>query len=272
MGNKVTLSIIIPVFKYVQNGKFLSQLLDRINNQKESQFNIIDVILINDSPEYELESIFEYNKANFDIKIINNTKNHGQAYSRNTGYSISKGDYLHFIDQDDLLDLSFYSNITHIHDINITNCYLFNENNVIIHMRKNKQLILKHCKKITSLKPFLIFDNIVLSPGQLIVKRNILNIVGGFPLLKNYGSDDYGFMFNLTKYDIKYSYSSKANFYHRLHVNQGKNILNMTASKNEFIQNYIVNQSIFKHLCLLNFFPINFIKKFLYLLFYNRLT
>jgi glycosyltransferase involved in cell wall biosynthesis len=272
MGNKVTLSIIIPVFKYVQNGKFLSQLLDRINNQKESQFNIIDVILINDSPEYELESIFEYNKANFDIKIINNTKNQGQAYSRNIGYSISKGDYLHFIDQDDLLDLSFYSNITHINDINITNCYLFNENNVVIHMRKNKQLILKHCKKISSLKSFLIFDNIVLSPGQLIVKRNILNIVSGFPLLKNYGSDDYGFMFNLTKYDIKYSYSSKANFYHRLHVNQGKNILNMTASKNEFIQNYIVNQSIFKHLCLLNFFPINVIKKFLYLLFYNRLT
>ena len=133
-------------------------------------------------------------------------------------------------------------------------------------------MILKNCKKIATLKPFLIFDNIVLSPGQLIIKRNILNIAGGFPLLKNYGSDDYGFMFKLTKFDLKYSYFSKAYFYHRLHVNQGKNILNMTASKNEFIKNYIVNQSIFKHLCLLNIFPINYIKKVLYLLFYNRLT
>lgn len=272
MENKHSLSIIIPVYKYLQNGKYLLELLNRIHNQSESLFNIIEIILINDSPEYLLESIFENIDSNLNIKIINNTKNQGQAFSRNAGFEISKGDYLHFIDQDDLIDGSFYSNITNIKDINIANCYLFNENNTVLHMKKSKQIILKHYTKISSLKPFLIFDNLVLSPGQIIIKRNILNIAGGFPLLKNYGSDDYGFMFKLCNHCFEYSFTLNANFYHRLHESQGKNILNMTASKNEFINTYVDNNAIFKRLCLADFFPINVFKKILYTFFYNRLA
>lgn len=272
MLNKFTLSVIIPVYNYIENGKYLNELLERLKKQTQSNFNILEIILVNDSPEYKLEEIFDSSDIGINVIIVNNNKNQGQAFSRNVGSSIARGDFLHFIDQDDLIDTTFYSSITNVVDINITNCFLFNENNMVLHMKKSKQLILKYCNKISTLKPFLIFDNIVLSPGQLIISKNVLNIIGGFPVLKNYGSDDYGFMFKLANNRFNYCYAFNANFFHRLHPNQGKNILNMKASKDEYINEYVVKELVFKKLCLANYFPINFFKKALYLLFYNRLA
>jgi len=272
MANKYTLSVIIPVFKYLQNGKYLTDLLYRIQNQSESKFNIIEVILINDSPEYKLESIFEPIDIDIKIKIINNEKNFGQAFSRNIGKSIAKGDYLHFIDQDDLIDFDFYSNISQVNDLIFANCYLFNDFKTVLHMKNSKQKLLSIFKKVSSLKFFLIFDNIILSPGQMIIKRNIFNVAGDFPLLNNFGSDDYGFMYIISNLPINYTFSKKSFFYHRLHDNQGKNILNMVASKKEFLKNYKDENIIFKKLCLIDIFPINFIKKASYLFFYNRLV
>jgi glycosyltransferase involved in cell wall biosynthesis len=250
----------------------LSELLIKIKGQSESIFNIIEIILVNDSPEYKLESIFETIEIDIEVKIINNEKNYGQAFSRNTGKTIAKGEYLHFIDQDDLIDIDFYANIPKVYDIIFANCYLFNNRKTVLHMRKIKQKLLSLFKKLPSLKLFLIFDNIILSPGQMIINQNVFNLVGGFPILNNFGSDDYGFMYKISNFPINYTFSKNSNFYHRLHDNQGKNFLNMTASKNEFFNKYVRNQTFFKQLCLVNFFPINFIKKFIYLLFYNRLT
>ena len=269
---KHSLSVIIPVFNYLQNGKYLTELLYRIQNQSESKFKIIEVILINDSPEYDLKSLLNYDEVELNLIFINNIKNYGQAFSRNVGIDISKGDFLHIIDQDDLIDFSFYANISNVEYLNITNCFLFNENHMIQHMKKTKLWILNFFKEIASLKPFLIFDNIVLSPGQLVINRIIFDKVGNFPILEKYGSDDYGFMFNLTYFSINYTFSKNSNFYHRLHENQGKNILNMTESKKEFLNNYIVKNSLFKKLCLINIFPFNIIKKISYLFFYNRLV
>jgi glycosyltransferase involved in cell wall biosynthesis len=272
MTNKYSLSIIIPVYKYLQNRKYVSELLCKIKGQEDSFFNIIEIILVNDSPEYKLESIFEPIEININIKIINNEKNFGQAFSRNIGKSIAKGDYLHFIDQDDLIDLDFYSNISQVNDLIFTNCYLFNDFKKVLHMKNSKQKLLSIFKKVPSLKFFLIFDNIILSPGQMIIKRNVFNVAGDFPLLNNFGSDDYGFMYKISNLPISYTFSKSSFFYHRLHDSQGKNILNMVASKKEFLNNYKAENIIFNKLCLIDIFPINFIKKASYLFFYNRLA
>jgi GT2 family glycosyltransferase len=271
MAQKHTLSIIIPIYKYEENCNYISELLIKINNQKESQFNIIEIILVNDSPDFKLESIFRSVYINIDIKIINNEKNCGQAFSRNIGKESSIGEYLHFIDQDDLIELDFYSNISNIKDIILANCYLFNESKSVLHMKYSKQIILSLFRNISSLKFFLIFDNIVLSPGQMIINRNVFDCIGDFPLLSNYGSDDYGFMYKLSFQSLEFSFSPKAFFYHRLHPSQGKNNLNMSASKIEFLNNYSIENTVFKKLCFYEAFPFNLFKKVAYLLFYNRL-
>jgi len=270
--NKNTLSIIIPCFDINSNFIFLRKLIHSIDNQKISDFEIIELILINDSPNQAIENLIDISLYKLNISIINNTHNHGQAFSRNLGSKLAKGQYLHFIDQDDLINLDFYSSIKNIDKIAFTSCILFNSEKSITHMRYLKQYFLKRFTRISNLRYFLIFDNIILSPGQMIIRKDIFRNIEGFPELKNYGSDDYGFMYKLSKSNYTYKFYDKAKFYHRLHQYQGKNILNMSNSKLEFFLVYEYKKSCFINLCKSNNFFISIIKKSIYLLFYNRLV
>ena len=124
---KKTLSIIIPCYKIDLNQLYLQQLLSRLSNQEDSKFSIIEVILINDSPNLSIEKFIKTDIFSFNIKIYNNSKNSGQAFSRNYGFEVSSGEYIHFIDQDDLLSSNFYASIQTLSDIIIANCQIFND-------------------------------------------------------------------------------------------------------------------------------------------------
>ena len=270
--NKYTLSIIIPCFEINKNYIFLRELLEVIDNQGASIFEIIELILVNDSPSVDIQNYIDKSIYNVNILFFSNYDNRGQAYSRNRGNELAKGEYLHFIDQDDLIGLDFYSSINKIHDVCFTNCILFNSRNSVNHMGLLKQYFLKRYYKVSHLRYFLIFDNIILSPGQMIIRKDIFEKIGPFPELLNYGSDDYGFMYNLSKSNYKYEFYDRAKFYHRLHEFQGKNVLNMSSSKLEFFFVYENGISLFINLCKSNNLFISIIKKIFYLLFYNRLV
>lgn len=269
---KKTLSIIVPCFQINKNHKFLNELLSNLDKQNSSIFQIIELFLINDSPEINIENFINVSRFNLNIRIFNNIINSGQAFSRNYGYEMAKGEFIHFIDQDDLIDLNFYSSIEEIDEIVFTNCILFNSKQSKSHMGFLKKFFLKKFTKISQLSFFLIFDNIILSPGQMIIRNDIFKNIGCFPLLKNYGSDDYGFMYFLAKSNYKYIFHEKALFFHRLHEFQGKNTLNMSKSKIEFFNKYVKEKSLFSMFCKTDLFFISSLKKILYLLFYNRIN
>lgn len=91
-------SIIIPTF----NGeKFIEET---IKNCQEQSYRNIEIIVINDgSSSKELEEVLEpYIKAKV-IKYIYQ-ENKGLAGARNTGIKHALGDYIQFLDDDDLLD------------------------------------------------------------------------------------------------------------------------------------------------------------------------
>lgn len=268
---KTSLSVVIPCYNIIKNDAFLNELLKNISVQKESLFYIEEIILINDSPQFDLEGYIKEENRTEKLKIITNSVNSGQAFSRNAGLQIAKGEYIHFIDQDDLIDDDFYSRISSIENIIITNCYLFNELKTCKHTKFSKDLFLVLFRKIKHLRFFLIFDNIVLSPGQVLFKREVVFKNGGFPILQSYGSDDYGLMFNLAHTELNYTFSKKSNFRHRLHEVQGKKFLNMSESKKEFIGKNERENNLFNYLNKANGFLFGFFKKVLYLLFYNRI-
>lgn len=268
---KHSLSIVIPCFNIIENDKYLNELLKKISDQKENIFYIQEIILVNDSPQFNLiDFIVEENKLD-KLKIITNNVNRGQAFSRNIGLNEVNSDFVHFIDQDDLIDEKFYSQILEVNDIIITNCFLFNQLRNRKHLKFTKDLFLSLFSKIKNLRFFLIFDNIVLSPGQIIIKKDVLVKINGFPILESYGSDDYGMMYNLSFTNLNYSYFKKSIFSHRLHEIQGKRFLDMNRSRNEFLTRYNKRNYFFNFLCRLNIFPFNLFKKVLYLLFYNRI-
>jgi glycosyltransferase involved in cell wall biosynthesis len=92
------LSIIVPVYNVED---YLVECLDSIN--KRQDLDSYEVICINDgSTDRSLEVLKVYARANEKIKIIS-ISNHGLSAARNLGIAEAKGEYVLFVDSDDML-------------------------------------------------------------------------------------------------------------------------------------------------------------------------
>lgn len=100
------LSIVIPVYN-VKN--YLRQSLDSIFCQKGTQE--FEVIAVNDgSTDCSLDIIREYEHRYKNIRVINKP-NEGVSTTRNRGLEEATGEYIFFMDADDLLSPFFFSTI-----------------------------------------------------------------------------------------------------------------------------------------------------------------
>ena len=92
------ISVIIPVYN-VEN--YLGACLDSVHNQTLTD---IEIICINDgSTDNSLNILNEYSKKDSRIRIITK-ENGGQATARNLGIKLAKGEYIAFVDSDDLIE------------------------------------------------------------------------------------------------------------------------------------------------------------------------
>lgn len=99
MASEIKVSVIIAVYN---NEKYLPQCLDSVVNQT---FKDIEIICVNDgSTDRSPEILKEYEKTDERIVIIDQ-KNQGAGAARNSGLDIVQGEYLHFLDSDDWLEL-----------------------------------------------------------------------------------------------------------------------------------------------------------------------
>lgn len=102
----VNLSIVIPVYN-VKN--YLKQTLDSIFSQKGN--HEFEVIAINDgSTDCSLDIIREYEHRYNTLRVINK-HNEGVSTTRNRGLEEASGEYIFFMDADDLLSPFFFSTV-----------------------------------------------------------------------------------------------------------------------------------------------------------------
>jgi glycosyltransferase involved in cell wall biosynthesis len=96
-------SIIIPIYN---SEKYLKQTLDSIRFQTYSNLEIICVL---DCPTDNSAGIVEsIAKEDNRIKLVYNPQNVGLPVTRNIGVKNATGEYIHFIDSDDLISPDFY--------------------------------------------------------------------------------------------------------------------------------------------------------------------
>ena len=96
--NEPKISFISTVFN---KEKYLSQLITSIQNQMLKEF---EIIFIDDcSDDKSVKIINRFKKMDKRIKLIKNKINRGTLYSRSQGAIHSKGEYIIFIDSDDLI-------------------------------------------------------------------------------------------------------------------------------------------------------------------------
>ena len=91
------ISIIIPYYK---KKIYIKLTLQSILRQKYKNFEIL--IIYDDADTEDLLFIKKLKKKDKRIKLIINKKNIGAGMSRNKGVRLSKGEYLAFVDSDDL--------------------------------------------------------------------------------------------------------------------------------------------------------------------------
>lgn len=91
-------SIIIPVYNVE---KYLRECLDSVLCQTLRE---IEILCINDaSTDESLAILREYEKRDSRMIVIDQPKNRGQAAARNIGLRKSNGEYIYFLDADDML-------------------------------------------------------------------------------------------------------------------------------------------------------------------------
>ena len=123
----VKLSIVIPYYEtYELTVKLLKELSIQVNDN-------VEVILVDDGcNEFRLDSEFDY------VNIIHSDKDYGVSHARNVGIEISKGEYIAFIDSDDMITNDYVERLlSAIEEIKTDIIYFnwadFNENSIIRH-------------------------------------------------------------------------------------------------------------------------------------------
>jgi len=171
-GEKM-ISVIIPLYN-VEN-----YILDCLLSFEKQTYSNFELIIVNDGSTDKSRSIVEdyLGKSNMTIKLINQ-KNAGVSSARNTGLSRAIGEYVCFVDSDDLVVSGYLE--TMIRDLKSTNSDLVicgiksvpDNNEIVDIMVTNKNLLVMDYKE--ALNSYL-YKEIICGMGSFLVKKEILS-------------------------------------------------------------------------------------------------
>lgn len=210
------ISVIVPVY----NGeKHISSAIDSLLKQS---FKELEIIVVNDgSTDKTLETINHY--LDFpNIKIISQ-KNQGVSQARNTGLAAASGEYIGFLDADDIHQPLQYQKLweaatLHDADIVFSNIYLERDNKLILkksNFERDEPYFKNDIQK--KLIPYLlkIENPVFLSVCNKIYKKNLLDEFNiSFDVSISLEEDT---LFNLSamKYANNIAFVSHAGYHHQ---------------------------------------------------------
>tara|TARA_B100001540_G_scaffold252355_1_gene228723 strand:- start:2734 stop:3483 length:750 start_codon:yes stop_codon:yes gene_type:complete len=188
---KTIVSIIIPFY---ENLFYLKRSLNSIIQQS---FKNYEIIIINDNPNVkkilELRNFIKKIKYQ-KIKIINNKKNYGAGVSRNKGIKVAKGEYIAFLDSDD---------VWHKNKLNIQIKIMKKNRYLASHTTYNLVDVSQNyisCRKAKNLKYNNLLNSCDIGLSTVILKKKILKMKNPFPSLKT--KEDYVLWLKLSKKGI----------------------------------------------------------------------
>ena len=117
--SQTLLSVIVPVYNVEQ---YLPECIESIINQ---EFRNLEIILINDgSPDRSPQICDSYAKKDRRIKVIHQA-NQGLSEARNIGIENATGEYVSFVDSDDIISRWMYSAMLKVakeNDLDLVSC------------------------------------------------------------------------------------------------------------------------------------------------------
>ena len=189
----VAISVIIP---WYQGQRYLPGLLSMMERNaailRDEAGKEMEVLLVNDSPWENLETELKKQKnieVAYRLKVMTNPKNSGIHATRVNGLSAAEGEFILFLDQDDRISdrclLSQYSSIGDA-DFVIGNGYDGEQDG-------GRHLIFESPAAHAAagdLKCQYYYNNLIRSPGQVLIRRSSIPAYWSEQIMKNNGSDD----------------------------------------------------------------------------------
>ncbi len=189
-----------------------NMLLRALNSLKEQTYKNFEIIVVDDNDDKEYNShvndiITKFVQENKDIslKFITNHKNLGSAKTRNVGIDASSGEYITFLDDDDIylpenLEKQIKNMLKTDADYGITDIKLYNENEKLCDNRERSYI--KSTKKEDLICYHLKYH--LAGTGTLIFKKDYLLKIGKFGSI-DFG-DEFFLMLKAIENDGKFTY------------------------------------------------------------------
>lgn len=194
--------------------------LRKMNEENHTDYSM-EVILVNDSPRIE-PVITGINLGKKNWRTIVNRENIGIHGSRVRGLSVSGGEYVLFVDQDDILRYdAVYAFLDEAkkHDedaVIISNALIDSQGEKLKLVRTSA-----HRALMWDLDTYLKVGNQIISPGQCLIKKTLIPDFWKENILKENGSDDFFLWLLMMKNGVEGVFLDEP-LYH--HIETGVNI------------------------------------------------
>jgi len=194
--NKALVSVIVPVYN-VEN--YLGACLDSILAQSHKN---LEIIIVDDkTPDSSGKIADKYAKKDKRITVIHKNNNQGLNRARQTGFKKSTGEYLAFIDSDDILQDNFIERLIGMMekekaDIGVSGYQFFTDENTIEYSpARNDQRVYDRDESIYYMLTYLTYWPHQNSPlnnvASKLFRRKIINEIDWDFCDYNVGEDDF---------------------------------------------------------------------------------
>ena len=204
------ISLIVPFYNVET---YLEECLDSIQNQS---YTDLEVILVNDGSTDDSQAICElYCQADKRFRLINQS-NQGQSVARNTGVTASRGEFIAFVDSDDIIKANYLEELMKYmsDDIDIVeSIFTVLKKDFLVENSKETEILFEG----NSQEAVKIFPNHVLSvnPVTKLYRREIVEVV---PYLEGFIFEDIYSGIGMLKYIRKMIKIDYVGYYYRQHA------------------------------------------------------
>lgn len=231
------ISIIVPLY---HGNRYIDSIISQMERALAYGGYSAELIFVNDSPDTPVRFLPKVER--FEIKVYEKDRNDGIHGARVFGYHKSSGKYIVFLDQDDSIQENYFcEQIKNILDADVSVCACINGD-------KRESLNERYISGQITLKGMISEGNYIRSPGQVLMKRNVIPSVWIENIMVKNGADDWFLWIAMLAEGRKISYIDRILYIHTLHEsNASGDSMEMHDSEQELLRilkrNSILNNS-----------------------------
>ena len=240
------ISVIVPIF---HGKKYIQGLVEQVEKCAENiPLLRVELIFSNDDPKEMI--ILDNTSSNINVKIFNTDKNRGIHGARVRGLDNSQGGYILFLDQDDEIDGSFLQKQLYLLEHSNADAVVCNA----LSAGQRKYNLDRPLYKAISRECMIREGNMILSPGQVLMRRDAISNAWKENIMTNNGADDWLLWLCMLSEGIKFVLNEEVLFIRKVHYsNASYDSLKMADSEQEVV-------AIIEKECILSKIELNLIK------------